>query len=189
MKKIKWMILVVLVAVLAFGCEKQKEEKEQPKKTQSADVSKQKEEARPEKKEKAEEPKAPEAEVQTPRNLLVYFPNANADGFVTEEMEISSFDADAILGCLAEKNVIPPDVQANACHVKLGEGTKMLDLDLNGKFHDYVRSQGTTGEYMTIGSVVNTFMIAYGCTGVQITIDGQALETGHGEYTGYLSMF
>lgn len=66
---------------------------------------------------------------------------------------------------------------------------KALDLDLNQAFGNALGSMGTAGEYMTLGSLCNTFLDAYGCEKIQITVEGNTLETGHTEYPGYLNKF
>jgi len=62
-------------------------------------------------------------------------------------------------------------------------------VDFNEAFGAYVCSMGTTGEYYTIGSIVNTFLDVYGCEKVKITVEGNTLETGHAEYPGYMNRF
>ncbi|MSR93089.1 GerMN domain-containing protein [Clostridiaceae bacterium 68-1-5] len=193
MKKLKWVILISLVAVLAFGCQKQQEEKTEKKTTKSTEEKKQekstdtqeaKEEGNPE-----EQTQQPSQEPQVVQKITVYVSNENADGFVQEEAEVSSLTAGEVLRCLTEKRVIPEGIQVNDCQMTQVDGQSMLHLDLNTAFQDYVGTLGTTGEYLTIGGVANTFMTAYGCMGIQITVDGQVLTTGHAEYPGYLSLF
>lgn len=43
------------------------------------------------------------------------------------------------------------------------------------------------GEYATLGNVCNTFLDAYACEKIQITVEGNTLETSHTEYHGYLN--
>ena len=69
------------------------------------------------------------------------------------------------------------------------EGTVRNVVDFNGAFGVYVSSKGTTGEYYTIGSIVNTFLDAYGCEKIKITVEGNTLETGHNDYPGYMDRF
>ena len=48
---------------------------------------------------------------------------------------------------------------------------------------------GSTGEYYIIGSVCNTFLDAYGCEKIKITVENATLETGHAEFSGYLTRY
>ena len=121
--------------------------------------------------------------------MTIYSSNDNADGFVTEEVEASEVTAGWLLGQLAAKGVVPGDVQAISCAETQVDGMKALDLDLNQAFGNALGSMGTAGEYMTLGSLCNTFLDAYGCEKIQITVEGNTLETGHTEYPGYLNKF
>ena len=38
-------------------------------------------------------------------------------------------------------------------------------------------------------SVVNTFLDAYGCEKIKITVEGNTLESGHAEYPRYMNRF
>ena len=58
------------------------------------------------------------------------------------------------------------------------EGSQLF-LDFNAAFSDQLVTYGTAGELMMIGSVVNTFLSAYGADTVMITVDGQIMESGH----------
>ncbi|MDY3122751.1 GerMN domain-containing protein [Suipraeoptans intestinalis] len=194
MKKLKWVILLGMSAVLAFGCQKQQEKKvvKQTTEKSAEEKTQKKEKETSEIKDEADMTKPaqqPSQEPQVVQKITVYVSNENADGFVQEEAEVSSLTAEEVLRCLTEKKVIPSGIQANTCQVVQINGQSLLHLDLNMAFQSYVETMGTTGEYLTIGGVANTFMTAYGCTGIQITVDGEMLGTGHAEYPGYLSMF
>lgn len=64
-----------------------------------------------------------------------------------------------------------------------------IELDLNDAFAAYVSNMGSTGEYYTVGALCNTFLDAYDCEQIRITVEGDSLSTGHAEYPGYLSRF
>ena len=65
----------------------------------------------------------------------------------------------------------------------------VVALDLNSAFANDVCSCGTAGEYIKIGSVVNTFLDAFNAQKVQITVDGQVFETGHAIYDEPMGRF
>lgn len=133
--------------------------------------------------EKTEEELRKETEHQ--REIEVYSSNEDATEFVTTLAVIPDLTAANILNELAYKNVIPEDITANSCKLKEEGGKRLLDVDLSGNFAEYLGSQGTTGEMLTMGSVCNTFLKAYVCDGIKITVDGNVLMTGHAEYDGY----
>ena len=78
---------------------------------------------------------------------------------------------------------------ANLTFYDILPGEKALKLDLNQVYLQQLQSMGSTGEYMIMGSVCNTFLDAYGCNKIQVTTDGQEIVTGHAEYPGYNGKF
>ena len=85
--------------------------------------------------------------------------------------------------------MLSEDVQVNSFEETEDEGEKALKLDLNQVYLQQLQSMGSTGEYMIMGSVCNTFLDAYGCNKIQVTTDGQKIVTGHAEYPGYNGKF
>ena len=51
-----------------------------------------------------------------------------------------------------------------------------MDLDMNQAFQKFLQSMGTAGEYVVMGSVTNTFLNAYDCEQVKITVEGQTWQ-------------
>lgn len=121
--------------------------------------------------------------------IKVYVCNDDATAFVSESLKIDELTPENIVKVLIEKSVLPSDVQVLKCDKQTVDGVESLEIDFNEAFGAYVCSMGTTGEYYTIGSVVNTFLDAYGCEKVKITVEGNTLETGHAEYPGYMNRF
>lgn len=68
-------------------------------------------------------------------------------------------------------------------------GDKVAMLDMNQAFADYLNRLGTAGEYIVMGSLVNTFLDCYQCDLLMITAEGRVLKTGHEVYEEYLEMF
>lgn len=121
--------------------------------------------------------------------IQLYVSNDDATEFVSESVKIDELTPENIVNALVQKSVLPSDIQVLKCDKQTVDGVESLDVDFNETFGAYVCSMGTTGEYYTIGSVVNTFLDAYGCEKVKITVEGNALETGHAEYPGYMNRF
>lgn len=126
---------------------------------------------------------------QTPVNISVYYCNDDATAFDTEEVEIESLSPENIIAALAAKGAVSADVEVVSFKESVVDGQPAIDLDLSKSFEQYVSSMGSTGEYYAIGSIGNTFLQAYGCERIKITVEGNVLETGHAEYPGYLTMF
>lgn len=128
----------------------------------------------------------PAAEAAT---ITVYYSNADATAFESSEVQIASLSPEAVLEALVSQGALTADVAENSFTMSTVEGKASIELDLNSAFATYVSNMGSTGEYYTVGALVNTFLDAYECEQIRITVDGNALSTGHAEYPGYLSIF
>ena len=121
--------------------------------------------------------------------IKVYVSNDDATEFVSESVKIDGLTPENIVNALVQKSVLSSDIQVLKCEEQTVDGVKSLNVDFNEAFGTYVGSMGTTGEYYTIGSVVNTFLDAYSCEQIKITVEGNILESGHAEYPGYMNRF
>ena len=130
--------------------------------------------------------------IEEPTNLVpeifsysIYIPNSNADGFDTEIVSVNEISSDAVLDELKNYKVLPADVSINNLGIKNG----LITIDFNQSFADVVRSMGTSGETMIVGSVVNTFLNAFQAEIVFLTVNGEILESGHAIYDFELGFF
>lgn len=121
--------------------------------------------------------------------IQLYVSNDDATEFVSEGVKIDELTPENIVNALVQKSALSSDIQVLKCEEQTVDRVKSLNVDFNEAFGSYVGSMGTTGEYYTIGSVVNTFLDAYGCEQIKITVEGNALESGHAEYLGYMNRF
>ena len=122
-------------------------------------------------------------------DIQLYVSNDDATEFVSESVKIDELTPENIVNALVQNSVLPSDIQVLKCEEQIVDGVKSLDVDFNEAFGAYVCSMGTTGEYYTIGSIVNTFLDAFDCEQIKITVEGNTLETGHAEYPGYMNRF
>lgn len=113
-----------------------------------------------------------------PVTFQVYVPNEALDGFTTSETVIPSLDPALILSALQNAGVVDPEVSVNSATVA---GTQ-LNLDLTEAFYTQICSMGSSGEAMLMGSLVNTFLSAYGCEAMMVTVDGGIIHSGHVDY-------
>lgn len=121
--------------------------------------------------------------------VKIYFSNEDASGFETEDVVMEEISADKVWENLVEKGVVPLDVKILSCKETKQEGEKALELDLSEKFSTYLNGLGASGEYITVGSICNTFLDAFDSATIRITVEGKSLETGHAEYPGYMSKY
>lgn len=121
--------------------------------------------------------------------ILVYYSNADATAFESADVSIESLSPDSVLKGLVSQGALTADVAVNTFTIDKVDQKKSIELDLNKAFSSYISNMGSTGEYYTVGALVNTFLDAYKCDQIKITIDGGDLSTGHAEYPGYLTKF
>lgn len=126
---------------------------------------------------------------QTGVNIKVYYSNSDASGFENEEVSIESLSSDEVLKALVGKGVLPVDVSLLSFKEFEKDGDKVLDIDFSEEFNTYIKTLGSSSEYYIVGSICNTFLDAYGCDKVHITVDGEIFATGHAEYPGYMGKF
>lgn len=125
-------------------------------------------------------PDNPPDEKEPAAQATLYLPNENADGFDTEQVELTEDSPQALVDALIERGALP-------------EGTQVLDgfdpaadvpaLDLSQPFGDAMSSTGTAGENMLMGALVNTFLDYYEKESISVTVQGQVIETGNNEYS------
>lgn len=140
--------------------------------------------------EKAEDTtKETESEESQEEQLTLYLPNENADGWNVTKNQIEQITPDIIIGQLVGAGAIPDSVTVVSFGEDQGEKGLILKLDLSSNFAEGLLNMGTAGEYLTMGSVVNSFLDTYQADGIEITAGGNVIETGHTSFEGVLNHF
>lgn len=165
MKKRMIIWLVFLTLFLAAGCAKEAYDIDAPGEEAAEEMSRE--------------------ETIEPVKVLIYCGNAAADGFEQKEVEIKGLTPENLISELAALNVVSIDTEVKSFEQ---EGTS-LQLDLSRGFSQYVNMMGTSGEYIVMGGLVNTFLTAYGADEILVTVEGKTLETGHASYENPLGFF
>ena len=161
-KFVLWLILLMLLSVT--GCTNETADIKTPEAVQQPESVEEEEEA---------------------VKVLVYYGNAAADGFEQKEVEIKGLTPKNLISELAKMNVVSIDTEVK----NIEQDGKALKLDLSKGFSQYLNMMGSSGEYIVMGGLVNTFLTAYDGESILITVEGEALETGHTAYEGPLTFF
>lgn len=168
-------LLLVLVPVLA-GCE-QGNDPETAAEAENAEAGSTEQ--------PSDEEASAEAEEDTTR-VFLFVMNSDGTGFDRIEENLIELTPDALVQALLAENGAPAGTAVNSFSMS----GNMADLDLNAAFQEGVNSMGSTGEYYTIGAMVNTFLEAYGAQFIRIRIDGAPLTSPHrGEMDRYLEHY
>ena len=110
--------------------------------------------------------------------MALYQSNDSADGLVRSTVKLEALTAENLTAALVSAGAIPEGTTVRA----FSFGGTQISLDLSGEFAAGVRQMGTAGESVILGSLVNTFLEAYGAESLNLTVDGAPLETGHNVY-------
>ena len=119
----------------------------------------------------------------------VYYPNDDITGFDVETAELAVLSPENILNCLIQKGVLNEQVQINSFETVLVEEKDSIEIDFSQEFLTSLSNTGSTGEYYVIGSICNTYLDAYDCEQIKITVSDEILSTGHAEYSKYMGVF
>ena len=112
-------------------------------------------------------------------SFSLYSSNDDATGLVQETVEVAALTPENVLAVLIERGGLQGDIRILGFEQAEDNGTRVLNIDFSQEFGTYVGSMGTAGEWTIMGSVCNTFLNAYGCEKVKITVEGGVLTTGH----------
>lgn len=163
MKKKMVMLMLLAVMLMTVGC-----------------TSKTGQETAPEPEIEAEPEAVPEEPVQETQAVeaVIYYGNEQADGLLQKTVQLDSVTPEHLISELAKLNVVSIDTKVNSFE----QDGKSLKLDLSKGFSEYVNMMGTSGEYIVMGGLVDTFLTAFEAEEILITVDGKPLETGHAIY-------
>ena len=111
--------------------------------------------------------------------VTIYTPNDNVDGFVETEAELEALNETLLLNELIKAKVVQEGIKINQFEKKTENDKVCLLLDFNESLGTTLNSCGSSGGYVIMGSIVNTFLKAYEADYFKFTIDGQIFESGH----------
>ncbi len=109
------------------------------------------------------------------QQFTLYYGDENAEKFLSKEVQVAEVTEAIVMDELIAAGVLAEGAAIN----KLEKGGTQLRVDFNQAFADQVCAMGTSGEYMIIGSTVNTLLSAFHAEAVLITVNGEILESGH----------
>ena len=118
--------------------------------------------------------------------INVYYGDEACENILSEKLTVSELSPENIMTALLERNVISEPVAVRSF---LMDKTGVIRLDLGAEFGSMINAMGTSGEYMMMGALVNTFLDAYSASGLMLQVDGKTLETGHSIYDFTLEFF
>ncbi|MDR1765025.1 MAG: GerMN domain-containing protein [Lachnospiraceae bacterium] len=116
--------------------------------------------------------------------VVLFLPNESADGF-TVRGELTDGTAQHIVSLLVEDGGLP-----QGCGIlSLQINGKSAVADMNSAFAAAIKETGTAGEYVRLGSLVNTLLTYYRLDSITVIAEGEVIETGHEVYNYALAFF
>lgn len=114
--------------------------------------------------------------------VAVYYGNSSSLKLKCEDVEMEQLTPENLIDSLAKHNIVSLDTKVNFFEEEENVSGKVLNLDLSGSFREYLKTMSENGEKVILASVANTFLEAYEAELIQITVEGDTLETSHGSY-------
>ena len=135
----------------------------------------------------AEESAEAPAEDTAMAAVRYYHGDDNAEKIIEEQAELpEGFTPQDVIDLLIEKAVLPEGIKVNKWD-KTDAG--VMNIDFDAAFGRAIQSTGTAGEYIMLGSTVNSLISDFGVTGVSVTVDGEVLASGHEIYDYILEFY
>jgi hypothetical protein len=114
-----------------------------------------------------------------PVSIPIYQSNEQGDSLMTTEETIESLTPENVLSALINRGDLPSGIQVLSFSESDVDGIILIQLNLSTEFNDFIAAQGSAGEFVAIGSVVNTFLSAFNAGSILITVGGEVLTTPH----------
>ena len=121
-------------------------------------------------------------------SVVVYVPDEQSEVLTPVGAEAADDSDQALVDALVSVGGLPEDCEALGSETVKEGGATTLKLDMNAVYGNAVRSSGTAGETMLVYALVNSFIQARGVDNVLLTVEGEALQSGHEVYDYPLEM-
>lgn len=114
----------------------------------------------------------------------IYYIDSENGQLTSEEIALDELDEESVWKALQANGSVPES--SNVISMQK-EGDSLI-LDVDSGFGDYLRKQGTTGEYEILMCVVNSYLTAFDADKIKITEEGIDLMSSHNIYDYYFTM-
>ena len=119
--------------------------------------------------------------------LTVFYGNDTAEFLLSRIVTVPEINAGEIIGQLQEAQVLGGDI--TLLRMEIGSDGCMI-LNFNEAFGQQLGMYGSAGEYLMVGSTVDTFLAAFPeCDRVRILIEGEPCSYGQMDYSQPFEQF
>ena len=122
--------------------------------------------------------------------ISIYHGDDNAEYIIEDKIPKQEVTPELLIKELAKRGILEENTSVNSLNIEKSQqnGTS-LQVDFSKEFQDELYRQGTAGEFIMMGSVVDTFLKAYEADSMTITVNGNTLESGHCIYEGDMKFY
>lgn len=110
-----------------------------------------------------------------PETIRLYYGDENAEHLLATLYPMADVSEYSVLAALRTAGHFDGSVELLSFTKSGGD----ITLDFNEAFAQRIRSTGTAGEYILMGSLVNTYLDAFNAATVTVTVEGGVWESGH----------
>lgn len=117
--------------------------------------------------------------------ITFYAWSENKDAIEMKAEKVEMITNDNINKKIQEYSILPSNVNIQSVE-KLDPEVKLLQIDYTSNFSQYISSLDQSEEYLTVTTIVNTFLDAYGYDKVKLTCNGEAFKTENRDYSEFI---
>lgn len=122
-------------------------------------------------------------------SLHIYSGDEQAENIIRETVCVDEVTEQVVMEKVVSALEMDKAVALKSISFGMHGGDKVVMLDLNQAFADYVKKMSASGEYIVMGSLADTFLDCYQCDLMLVTVEGKVLDTGRDVYEEYLEMY
>ena len=119
----------------------------------------------------------------------LYCGDENAENIVQKTVYVDKVTEDSVMEQLAQALKLDSNIRLKKISFGMHGGDKVVMLDFNQAFADYMKKLSQSGETVVMGSITNTFLDCYQSELLLVTVEGKVLDTGREAYEEYLEWY
>lgn len=119
----------------------------------------------------------------------LYYGDENAENIVQKTVYVDKVTEDSVMEQLAQALKLDSNIRLKKISFGMHGGDKVVMLDFNQAFADYMKKLSQSGETVVMGSITNTFLDCYQSELLLVTVEGKVLDTGREAYEEYLEWY
>lgn len=117
-------------------------------------------------------------------SVRIYHGSQEEEGIRVNTVRAEEITPEILIWNLSFYGMLPDTVEVKSLRQKEENGESWIELDLSGEFKEWFTVLDETWKHLCMGSLVNTFLDAFGAEKIRVTAEGEALPSEGGVYEG-----